>query len=223
MTRRANPGTSDVMPESRSATRAIPIAVIAVLLLALQFYSPPRIGLWANVFYDSLHVPVFGLIAISLYNIFSRRLNWPKSLIAAFVVACLLGGLSEIAQIATSRDASWRDIVSNCLGAAGFLAIYVTLWPPHPTSGTKRCFNAGIGALILGVALAPLIHVSAAYAERNLQRPVIAHYGSKQLSGLAPQIDQTRLSEYQSRYPRLEQCHHHWLLPVGFHLGAFVS
>jgi hypothetical protein len=164
------------MPESRSATRAIPIAVIAVLLLALQFYSPPRIGLWANVFYDSLHVPVFGLIAISLYNIFSRRLNWPRSLIAAFFVACILGVLSETAQIATSRDASWRDIVSNCLGAAGFLAIYVTLWPPHPTSGIKRFLNAGVGALILGVALAPLIHVSAAYAERNLQQPVIANF-----------------------------------------------
>jgi VanZ family protein len=164
------------MPESRLSARVIPIAVIVALLLGLQFYSPPRVGLWANVFYDSLHVPVFGLIAVSLYFILSRHLDWPRSLVVAFASACLLGLLSEIAQIATSRDASWTDIVANCLGAASFLAIYVSIWPSQTTSAARRFLEAGVGVLVLGFALAPLIHVSAAYVERNLQQPVIADF-----------------------------------------------
>ncbi|MGB5630245.1 MAG: hypothetical protein WBM57_12805 [Woeseiaceae bacterium] len=123
-----------------------------------------------------MHVPVFGLIALSLYRIASQRLVWPKSVVVAFVGACAFGLLSELAQIGTSRDASLGDFVADCLGAAGFLAIYLALWPPLATSGSRRFFNAGAGALILGFALAPLMHVSAAYVERNLQRPVIANF-----------------------------------------------
>lgn len=179
MTHRGNLETSDVMPESRSTTRVIPIAVILGLLLALHIYSPPRIGLWANVFYDSLHVPVFGLIAISIYSILVGRLAWRSCALIAFVSACGLGLLSEAAQIVTSRDASLKDLAADCLGAAGFLAVYLALRPPQPAPVQRRALYAGTGILILGFALAPLIHVSAAYIERNLQRPEIASFDGR--------------------------------------------
>ena len=179
MTRRVNPGTSDVMPKSRLTHKALPVAVVIGLLLTLHLYSPPRIGLWANVFYNSLHVPVFGLIAVSLYSIFADRLSWRKGVSLAFVLTCALGVLSEVAQIATSRDASLQDLFADCLGAAGFLAIFLAVTPPRDFSSGRRVAHAGVGLLVLAFSLSPLITVSAAYLERNLQRPVIANVDGK--------------------------------------------
>ena len=120
MTRRANPETSDVMPKSHSTARIIPVAVIVGLLLTLHLYSPPRIGLWANVFYDSLHVPVFGLIAISIYSILIGRLAWKVCLLVAFAGACALGRTAQVdpAQSIARPDGPIGSVPDRCT------------WPP---------------------------------------------------------------------------------------------
>jgi hypothetical protein len=147
--------------------------MIAALLYALLFYRPPQGGLWTQVFFDSLHVPVFGLIAVGIYALWRPGKPWVARTLFALGAACMLGLLSEIAQIATSRDASIRDFVADCLGAAGFLGLAVALTPGQGLSPAHRVFSACVGLALLGSALAPLAHVSAAYIERDTQFPTI--------------------------------------------------
>lgn len=148
-------------------------AIIGGLLYALLFYTPPHGGLWTQVFLNSLHVPVFGLIAVSIYALWhpEKSLAWRVG--TAFAAACTLGLLSEIAQIATSRDASLEDFIADCLGAGGFLGVAIAVHPGRSLSWSKRTAAVAFGLVLLGWALAPLAAVTAVYVERNQKIPVI--------------------------------------------------
>ena len=148
-------------------------AIIAGLLYALLFYTPPYGGLWTRVFFDSLHVPVFGLIAVGVFLLWRPERPWAWRASMAFAASCALGLLSEIAQIATSRDASFNDFIADCLGASGFLGLAVAILPGHDLKWARRTVAGALGAILLGWALTPLALVSAAYLERNQQVPVI--------------------------------------------------
>ena len=175
MTRPSRRVANNVMPEHLSQrTRYLLLAtMIAGLLYALLFYSPPLGGLWTQVFFDSLHVPVFGLIAVGIFVLWRPGDPWAGRALVALGAACTLGLLSEIAQIATSRDASVKDFVVDCLGAAGSLGLAIALTPRRGLSLARRALAAILGLILLGWALAPLAHVSAAYLERNARFPVI--------------------------------------------------
>ena len=158
-------------------------AIIVALLYALLFYQPPHGGLWLQVFLNSLHVPVFGLIALSVFLLWHPERPWVRRAITALVAACALGLLSEIAQSVTARDASLTDLIADCLGAAGTLAITVAVFPGSRLSPSRRAVFSVGGIVLLTSALAPLAAVSAAYVERNAQFPVIfdadSRYGRK--------------------------------------------
>jgi VanZ family protein len=157
----------------KSIRIAVLSAIVVALLYALLFYQPPHGGLWTQVFFDSLHVPVFGLIALGIFLLWHPERSWIRRSAFALLVACALGLLSEFAQTFTSRDASVGDFVADCLGAAGTLAIAVSVFHGDRLSPTWRAASAVGGLLLLTWALAPLATISAAYAERNLQFPVI--------------------------------------------------
>jgi hypothetical protein len=87
----------------------------------------------------------------------------------AFVAALVLAVLSEAAQIPTSRDASWSDIISDATGAAiGLLAI-----PTVTNRRRLKVISRTIAIILLVISAVPLIQVSAAYVERNSVFPVI--------------------------------------------------
>ena len=148
-------------------------AIIASLLYALLFYTPPYGGLWTQVFLNSLHVPVFGLIAVSIFVLWRPQRPWFRRAVTAFAITCLLGLISEVAQVATSRDASFSDFIADCLGAAGFLGVAIATLPGHELRWLRRTVAGGLGVVLLSWALTPLGLVSAAYIERNIQFPVI--------------------------------------------------
>lgn len=177
MTRSPEREASNVMPHSlRPHSRPIVLSLIVVgLLAALLFYHPPRGGLWTRVFFDTLHVPLFGVIATSIYFLHGRETTWQRRAVIAFLAACMLGALSEAAQILTSRDASLRDLLADGLGAASFLAAAIAVSAPRPFSFAKRVMAVGGGLLLLGWAMAPLATVSAAYVERHMQFPALVN------------------------------------------------
>ena len=157
----------------------VPALAIAVLLLTLHFYHPPRLGLWTLVFFNSLHVPVFGLIAIAAFALLPDSLSRWRRMVLAFLATAALGVLSEAAQIFTSRDASLEDLLADCLGAAGFLAALAALQPASPKSAGRRWLSGILAAVLLGWALWPLVTVSAAYLERNAVQPDLVSFDSR--------------------------------------------
>jgi VanZ family protein len=158
---------------SKRARYLVLAAIIVGLLYPLLFYTPPYGGLWTQVFLNSLHVPVFGLIAVSVFVFWRPQWPWFRRAATAFAVTCVFGLISEIAQVATSRDASFSDFIADCLGAAGFLGVAIGVLPGHRLTWARRTIAGTLGLAMLGWALTPLTLVSAAYIERNQQFPVI--------------------------------------------------
>lgn len=130
---------------------------------------PGTSNYWLETFFEWLHVPVFALVAIGLFHALGGwRANVNKAILA-FAAALVFAVLSEAAQIPTSRNASWSDILSNSMGAAiGLLAI------PTVTSRVKlKVVSRSVAFIILIISWLPLIHVSTAYVERNRVFPDI--------------------------------------------------
>ena len=164
---------------NRKMTRLALLAVVAVLLLTVHFYSPLRNGLWAQTFFDALHVPVFGLIALSLYAVTPSHLSRAYRIAITLAISCVLGVLSEVAQIPISRDASLHDLMADWLGAAGFLSAALAVSPGFSTSLLKRIATGLAAIALLGWPLYPLANVSAAYLARNAQFPILAQFDSR--------------------------------------------
>ena len=164
---------------NQKMTRLALLAVVAGLLLTLHFYSPLRNGLWARTFFDALHVPVFGLIALSLYAITPDHHRRTYRIALALAVTCVLSVLSEAAQIPVSRDASLHDLIADWLGAAGFLTAALAVSPGFSTSLLKRIATGLAAVVLLGWPLYPLANVSAAYLERNAQFPILVRFDSR--------------------------------------------
>lgn len=148
------------------------------LLLLLHFYAPAPSGLWTQILLESLHVPVFGIVALSLFVATGSRRDWgpAQRTAVACAAAIALAVLSEGAQISGPRDASIEDLVSDCLGAGAALLFALALSRRHPFRPITRIGFTLAGLASCLIALWPLISVSAAYLERNLQQPVLISF-----------------------------------------------
>jgi len=164
---------------NRKMTRLALLAVVAVLLLTLHLYSPLQNGLWAQTFFDALHVPVFGLIALSLYAITPDHYRRAYRIAQALAVTCVLSVLSEAVQIPVSRDASLHDLIADWLGAAGFLSAALAVSPGFSISMVRRVTMGVAATALLGWPLYPLANVSAAFLERNAQFPILVQFDSR--------------------------------------------
>lgn len=157
------------------------VVISAGLLLLLHLYEPPAAGLWTQTFFDSLHVPVFGIIALSLYVATGIWVNWgpAQRAVVVCIAAFTLSILSEAAQIPGPRDASVKDLVSDWLGAAAALLLALAFTARDAVSRTRQIAFAVIGAAVLLVALSSFITVSVAYLERNFQKPLLVSFDSR--------------------------------------------
>jgi VanZ family protein len=154
---------------SASTRRYLSLATAILLLVALHLFRPATSTLWLETLFDWMHVPVFALVAIGLFHALGEwRANVNKANLA-FLACAVLAVLSEAAQIPTSRDASWADILSNIIGAAiGLLTI------PTVTRRTKlKLISRSIAFILFVTSLSPLMRVSADYVERNRVFPII--------------------------------------------------
>lgn len=162
----------------RNGLRILASAVVVILLLALHFVAPSRGGLWLQTFFDSLHVPVFGIIAVCVLVITPTHWSRLKRILAVVAAVAALSMLSEIAQIPTGRDASINDIIADLLGAAGFVAIAVVFSPSISIRKGRGRYFIILGLACIAWPLAPLAKVSAAYLERNQALPLLVRFDS---------------------------------------------
>jgi hypothetical protein len=160
---------------SRSFSLVIFAATILVLLHKARI---PADGLWTQTFLNSLHVVVFAVVALLLFAATKAIPNASitRRALVALLGAFILGIISEAAQLSGPRDASLEDLVSNWLGAAGALLIGVGIMS-KASANTRLLFPLLLaGTMVLIFALFPLLKVSAAYAERQYQKPTLVSF-----------------------------------------------
>lgn len=157
------------------------LAISAGLLLSLHYFAPPATGLWLFTFFNSLHVSVFAVIALSLFvamSVFTGSTRAQSATIAG-IIAIVLGIISEAAQIPGPRDASVEDLLSNTGGAIGALLVVLATTGDRSASKISRVVFFVAGSAILLAALLPMILVSAAYLERNYRKPLLVSFDSR--------------------------------------------
>jgi len=150
--------------------------IALVLLLVTALAQPLSVGMWQRTFHESLHVPVFGIIAICLLILTPSRWKRRKRILVVTGLVVALSILTEIAQIPTARDASASDVVSDLLGAGGFLAIAVVFSSSISVPKGRGRYLVILGIALLILPLKPLAFVSAAYYERNNALPTLASF-----------------------------------------------
>lgn len=175
------------MPDEPRPTKnwiaILSLAASGALLVLLHLYRPPAAGLWLETFFNSMHVPVFALVALGIFAAVRllSRLRFSRCIALAMLLAMLLGVLSEGAQMQGPRDASVEDLMSDWLGSISVLLIVLAIGGGKQLNGKLRGAWAIVGAALMFLALWPLLSVSAAYVERNRNLPTIfgfdARYG----------------------------------------------
>ena len=163
----------------RNHLRILAGTVVAILLLAIHFVTPSRSGLWLQTYYDSMHVPLFGIIAVCILLVTPVRWSRRKRLLTVMGAVIALSVLSEMAQIPTARDASLSDLFADWFGAAGFLAAAIVFSAHISVPKGRGRYLVLLGVALVAWPLMPLAKVSAAYLERNQLLPTLANFDSK--------------------------------------------
>lgn len=154
-------------------------SLVVALMLAVQFAAPAPGGAWLRTLYDSLHVPVFGVVAICIFYLTPANWGSGKRIVATLGAVSGLGLLSELAQIPTDRDASVNDLVADWLGAAGFVCLALGFARNVSISGGRRLLLALLGIAFITPPLLPLARVSAAYVVRVQSLPALIRFDSR--------------------------------------------
>jgi hypothetical protein len=96
--------------------------------------------------------------------------------LTVFGVAILLGLMTEIAQRYTGRDASSTDLMTDALGAAGFLLVFAVFDRAHrqPVRARPMLVVSGIAAFVL--LCWPLVLAARAYVDRARGFPLIVDF-----------------------------------------------
>jgi len=170
---------ADKKTRNLAGSRIVLGLVVVMLVLVVHFAAPSSGGLWLRTLYDSMHVPVFGVIALCVLLITPVQWGTRNRLLATTGIVLVLSLLSELAQIPTSRDASVKDLLSNWLGAAGFTCIAVVFLRSFPLSRVRGLYLALLGFVLIAWPLLPLAKVSAAYVERFYILPSLIRFDSR--------------------------------------------
>lgn len=163
------------------------IAVAAMVFIPVLYDLPDNTIIW-NEIQNTGHTPLFGIVALLLFaislRIMGNRLIKRQALYAAaFIVACLLGAITEFAQIDGPRDADLWDFLRDAAGAGSFLGIAMYFdsdlrkrWPRMTTRFRKTVLLLSV--LVLIGSLVPLTLCSGSYLHRNSTFPVICDFDS---------------------------------------------
>lgn len=174
--------TPDDNRRGRRASLAIWSALLAGLLLFMVFGRVPDHTLFWDDVYHFGHVPLFGMVAVSILGLFEARgaaLSQPRPWWLAFALAIALGGCTELLQLFQSgRDASVWHFLRDVAGAGSFLLVAATLrWKdrfagPIRSAGGRALAWTGV-LLMLSAAGFNLATTVAMYGERDKAFPTL--------------------------------------------------
>ena len=173
--------------EPRSLARGLLfLAAVVALLWILATGRPPRPTLMWILAYDLGHIPLFGVMAVCLFEasralLGSGRVRGGTHYLVAFVLVAAISLLSELAQLGVvGREAQARDAVHNMIGAGAFLALRAvwdrSRWGQGDTLHRQLLLVAA--ALVLLLAFWPMVLLSWHYGMRQAAFPMLADFDS---------------------------------------------
>ena len=100
-------------------------STVVSLLAALHYLAPARSDLWWQVFFQTSHAPIFGIIAVCLLAMTPSGWRSRARLIIALSATLLLALLSEAIQIpVANRSASLGDVINDIISSSfGFWVV----------------------------------------------------------------------------------------------------
>jgi VanZ family protein len=140
--------------------------VLPILAVVAGLPSHPRIFAVLN---NAAHVPVFGALAVVIFQLVSRHSRRSRrfAYASAFLTAVFVGGVVEIVQPAFGRGSDLRDVWTDALGACAGLAIVAI------SESRRRYIPGTILAVVLAAAAWPVLETALAYRERSRQAPAL--------------------------------------------------
>jgi hypothetical protein len=175
------------------------LAGVGLLLWILFAGRPPRPTLMWTEAYNLGHIPLFGVMAVCLFEasrslLRGRELSDGAHYLVAFVSVAVISLLSELAQLGVAgREPQARDALHNMIGAGCFLALRAVwdnqLWRGGDEVHRRLLFAAA--ALVLLLAFWPLVVLSWHYGMRTAAFPTLADFASawQQPFLYAPRVD----------------------------------
>jgi hypothetical protein len=162
---------------------AIFALAIAILLAVVVFAPVPGHRRWIGALHDAAHAPVFGCIAVFALAAMrgAVRIKVPglaAQYLIALIVAVAFGVATELAQLATGRDASIGDARNDLLGALAFL-IGFSAFDARLSSRRSvalRAIALVIAATLIAVPSAPVVRAAGKYWQREQRFPVLAQF-----------------------------------------------
>jgi hypothetical protein len=154
--------------------------------------------MWSEV-YDLGHIPLFGLMAVCLFEaaralLRDRHLSDGNLYLVAFVTVAVISLLSELAQLGVAgREPQARDALHNMIGAGCFLALRA-VWDKRRWEGgdeVHRRLLFAAAALVLLLAFWPIVVLWWHYGMRAAAFPTVADFESawQQPFLYAPRVD----------------------------------
>lgn len=141
---------------------------------AAQLPGPASCGAWCSQLFDTLHVPLFGIIGLLLFAALKHTVASDRQrAVVALTIAFAIGAASEGVQVLTSRTASLSDLLLDWAGATGFLLIYLGFFRDGVFSRRGGRYVGILGAICLVIVTLPFMRVSVAYADRYRQLPTL--------------------------------------------------
>ena len=173
--------TGDDRPGRYTSTIAWAVLLACLLSFMMFGQEPDRLQFWEAV-YHAGHVPLFGLVAVSILGLLRSRgasVAGPRPWWTAFALAVALGAATETLQIfQPGRDSSVWHFLRNVAGAASFLLVLATVgWTGGHGSlirstGRRALVYLGVAAM-LSVSGFDLAATVARYGERDMALPTL--------------------------------------------------
>jgi len=158
-------------PSPAPAWFRIVVLAGSLVLVALLFIPLPTVARHDRVIAimgELVHIAIFAAVAITLYVLGPLA----GRLAPAMVVAAILGGGSEFAQLLVGRDAQWQDFGLDLIGIGGVAAVLL-LWQGRRRAGAVLAVLVAAG---LFVALRPLPPILRASANARASLPLLADF-----------------------------------------------
>jgi VanZ family protein len=158
-------------------------ALLALLILCVIFLEPPASTLFWEVFFDSGHAPLFGVVSLILLllctsarNLFPVLYQWRYWIAASS--GLVLGFGTETVQALVGRDAEMGDVLHDAVGIVAFLAAALTFDPSFAInrSALFRMVTRIAAVALLGTVIYPPITCGIGSWQRDRSFPTLVSF-----------------------------------------------
>lgn len=166
---------------SRTAAALAVLAAIGGVFALTQLPLPHR-SLVTDAILDAGHAPLFAVFTWFAWTRLERSgtRSTVVALGGALVLAAILGGLTELAQVFTARNADAGDLLRDLAGAAAVAALVLAgrgtqQLRPRQRRPARALLSMLLVALI-AIPVLPLVDVALAYRHRDASFPVLLDF-----------------------------------------------